>query len=69
MLLLVMRDAGGAIAPSTVALENPLSVDEADGMLSKLANGGHLRVESHDGTPYYVLPSPPRPGPLGRFQE
>ena len=65
-LLLAMRDAGGAITPATAALETPLTVDEADGILSKLANDGHLRVESHDGALYYVLPSPPRPGPLGR---
>ena len=64
--LLAMRDAGDTITPATVALETPLTVDEADGMLTKLANDGHLRVEGHDGALYYVLPSPPRPGPLGR---
>lgn len=36
-------------------------------MLSRLASAGHLRVEIHEGTVYYVLPDKlPPPGPLGR---
>ena len=66
-LLLAIRDAGGAITPVGAALETPLTVDEADGILLRLANDGHLRVESHDGTLYYVLPAGlPPDGPLGR---
>ncbi len=66
-LLLAIRDAGGEITPVRAALETPLTVDEADWMLSRLANDGHLRVESHDGTLYYVLPGKlPPSGPLGR---
>ena len=66
-LLLAIRDAGGAITPVGTALETPLTVDEADVMLSRLANDGHLRVESHDGALYYVLPADlPPAGPLGR---
>lgn len=66
-LLLAIRDVGGAITPVGAALETPLTVDEADGMLSRLANDGHLRVESHDGTLYYILPGKlPPSGPLGR---
>ena len=69
LLLLAIRDAGGAITPVSAALETSLTVDEADGMLSRLANDGHLRVEGHDGTLYYVLPHKlPPPGPLGRGQ-
>ena len=66
LLLLAIRDAGGAITLVTAAFETPLTVDEADAMLSKLANDRHLGVESYNGALYYVLPSPPRPGPLGR---
>ena len=66
-LLLAIRDAGGAITPVSAALETPLTVDEAEGMLSRLANDGHLRVEGHDGTLYYILPDKlPPSGPLGR---
>ena len=67
VLLLAIRDAGGAITPVGAALETPLTVDEAEGMLLRLANDGHLGVESHDGTLYYVLPRGlPPAGPLGR---
>lgn len=67
LLLLATRDAGGAITAVRAALETPLTVDEADGILSKLANDGHLRVEGYDGTLYYVLPADlPPSGPLGR---
>lgn len=66
-LLLAIRDAGGEITPVGAALATPLSVDEAEGILLRLANDGHLRVESHDGTLYYVLPGKlPLAGPLGR---
>ncbi|QIN78566.1 hypothetical protein GBA65_08585 [Rubrobacter marinus] len=66
-LLLALRDSGGAITPVGAALETPLTVGEAEGMLLKLANEGHLRVESHDGALYYVLPADrPPSGPLGR---
>ena len=67
LLLLATRDAGGTITAVRAALETPLTVDEADGILSKLANDGHLRVEGYDGTLYYVLPADlPPSGPLGR---
>lgn len=66
-MLMAIRDAGGAITPVEAALDTPLTVDEADGMLSRLASGGHLRVESHDGNLYYALPDKlPPSGPLGR---
>ncbi len=66
-MLLATRDAGGAITAVGAALETPLTVDEAEGILVRLANDGHLRVESHDGALYYVLPVDlPPSGPLGR---
>ena len=67
LVLLAIRDAGGAITPVGAALETPLTVDEAEGVLLRLAHDGHLGVESHDGTLYYVLPRKlPPAGPLGR---
>ena len=67
LLLLAIRDAGGAITPVGAALETPLTVDEAEAILRRLANDGHLGVASHDGTLYYVLPAHlPPAGPLGR---
>jgi hypothetical protein len=55
-LLMVLRDVG-SITPIQAALETSLTVDEAEEILSCLANRGHLYVESRDGTLYYVLPS------------
>ena len=67
LLLLAIRDAGGAITPVGAALETPLTVDEAEGILLRLANDGHLGVESYGGTLYYVLPAAlPPSGPLER---
>jgi hypothetical protein len=37
-------------------METSLTVREADGMLSELAGGGHLAVESRDGALFYSLP-------------
>ena len=37
-------------------METSLTVREADGMLSELAGGGHLAVESRDGALFYALP-------------
>lgn len=55
-LLSAIRDSGGSITPAEAAMETSLTVREADKMLSELASGGHLQVESRDGTLYYVLP-------------
>ncbi|MGB3682899.1 MAG: hypothetical protein WA990_10495 [Rubrobacteraceae bacterium] len=54
-LLSAIRD-NGSITPAEVAMETSLTVREADGMLSELANGGHLQVEGRDGALYYLLP-------------
>jgi hypothetical protein len=54
-LLVAMRDAGGAITPVEAALETSLTVDEAERMLSHLAERGHLRAESRNGALYYAI--------------
>jgi hypothetical protein len=55
-LLLAIQDAGGSITPIEAALGTSLTVDEADEILSHLANRGHLLVESRDGMISYALP-------------
>ena len=55
-LLLAMRNNKGSITPAEAAMETSLTVSEADKMLSELAGGGHLHVESSEGTLVYRLP-------------
>jgi hypothetical protein len=55
-LLSAIRDNGGGITPAEAAMATSLTVREADGMLSELAAGGHLAVESRDGALFYALP-------------
>jgi hypothetical protein len=55
-LLLAIRDNTGSITPAEAAMETSLTIGEADKMLSELAAGGHLRVESSEGTLFYRLP-------------
>lgn len=55
-LLSAIRDAGGSITPAEAAMETSLTVKEADRMLSELAGGGHLFVESDGGALRYSLP-------------
>ncbi len=55
-LLMVIRDSGGGITPVEAALETPLTVDEAEEILSRFADRGHLVVESRDGALFYALP-------------
>lgn len=55
-LLLAIRDNGGSITPAEAVMETSLSVREADRMLSELAGEGHLRLESEEGSLFYVLP-------------
>jgi hypothetical protein len=55
-LLSAIRDNGGSITPAEAAMETSLTVREADAMLSELAGGGHLAVESRHGTLFYSLP-------------
>jgi hypothetical protein len=60
-LLSAIRDNGGSITPAEAAMETSLTVREADKMLSELAGGGHLAVESRGGALFYSLPR--RSGP------
>jgi hypothetical protein len=55
-LLSAIRDNGGSITPAEAAMETSLTVREADEMLSELAGGGHLAVESKKGSLFYALP-------------
>src|ERR687893_873479 len=61
-LLSAIRDNGGAITPAEAAMETSLTVKEADRMLSELAGGGHLAVESREGSLFYALPRRRSPG-------
>jgi hypothetical protein len=54
-LLIAIRDAG-SITPIEAALETSLTVDEAEEILTRLADRGHLLVESNDGALFYALP-------------
>jgi hypothetical protein len=56
-LLSAIRDNGGSITPAEAAMETSLTVRDADRMLSELAGGGHLTVESMGGTLRYSHPS------------
>jgi hypothetical protein len=56
-LLSAMRNNMGCITSAEAAMETSLTVKEADKMLSELAAGGHLQVESSEGTLVYRLPS------------
>jgi hypothetical protein len=55
-LLMAIRDSRDGITPVEAALETSLSVDEAEEILTRLVNRGHLLVESRDGTLSYALP-------------
>jgi hypothetical protein len=61
-LLSAIRDNGGSITPAEAAMETSLTVREADRMLSELAGGGHLTVESKEGSLFYALPRRRSPG-------
>jgi hypothetical protein len=53
--LLEAIDRHGEITPARAALETPLTVAEADRMLSDLAKGGHLEVRVEGGKLLYGL--------------
>ncbi len=55
-LLMAIQDAGGGITPVEAALETSLTVDEAEEILTRFADRGHLVVHSHDGALLYALP-------------
>lgn len=64
-LLSAIRENGGSITPAEAAMETSLTVREADAMLSELAGGGHLAVESRDGSLFYALPTRSKDPELG----
>jgi hypothetical protein len=53
-LLGALREEG-ELTPAQAAMETSLTVEEADGMLRKLAEGGHLQVRVHGGGLFYSL--------------
>jgi hypothetical protein len=53
-LLGALRDHG-ELTPAQAAMETSLTVEEADGMLQRLAEGGHLRVRVRGGGLFYSL--------------
>ena len=65
-LLSAIRDNGGSITPAEASMETSLTVREADKMLSELAGGGHLAVESRGGALFYSLPGRSSPELGGR---
>jgi hypothetical protein len=55
-LLMAILDAGGSVTPVEAALQTSLTVDEAEEILTRFADRGHLLVESRDGVLSYALP-------------
>jgi hypothetical protein len=53
-LLGALRDHG-ELTPAQAAMETSLTVEEADGMLRGLAEGGHLQVRVRGGGLFYSL--------------
>lgn len=60
-LLPAIRDNGGSVTSAEAAMETSLTVRKADGMLSELAAGGHLIVESKNRSLFYSLASSSEP--------
>jgi len=54
-LLIAILDAGN-ITPVEAALKTSLTVDEAEEILTRLADRGHLLAQSRDGALFYALP-------------
>ena len=54
-LLLAILDREGSITPVEAAHETSLTVDEAEGTMTRLAARGHLMVEGRDGALFYTL--------------
>ena len=64
-LLMAIRAADDGITPVEAALETSLTVDEAEEILTSLADRGHLVVQSRDAALLYALPGR-RPTPEPR---
>jgi hypothetical protein len=55
-LLMALLDAGGSITPVEAALRTSLTVDEAEQILTRFADRGHLLIQSRDGALLYAMP-------------
>ena len=55
-LLMAIQAADSGITPVEAALETSLTVDEAEEILTRFADRGHLVVQSRDGALLYALP-------------
>jgi hypothetical protein len=64
-LLMALQTAGDGITPVEAALKTSLTVDEAEDILTSLADRGHLVVQSRGAALLYTLPGG-RPGPEPR---
>jgi hypothetical protein len=53
-LLMAILDAGGSITPVEAALRTSLTVDEAEQVLTRFADRGHLLVQRRDGALLYA---------------
>ncbi len=62
---MAILDVGGSITPVEAALQTSLTVDEAEEILTRFADRGHLLVESRDGVLSYALPGNRAAGPGG----
>ena len=55
-LLMAILDAGGSITPVEAALKTSLTVDEAEQILTRFADRGHILIHSRDGALLYAMP-------------
>jgi hypothetical protein len=55
-LLMALQTAGDGITPVEAALKTSLTVDEAEDILTSLADRGHLVVQSRGAALLYTLP-------------
>ena len=56
LLLMMILDAGGSITPVETALRTSLTIDEAEQILTRSADRGHLLIQNRDAVLFYVLP-------------
>jgi hypothetical protein len=54
-LLMAILDAGGSITPVEAALKTSLTVDEAEQILTRFADRGHILIHSRDGALLYAM--------------
>jgi hypothetical protein len=54
-LLMAILDAGGSIMPVEAALKTSLTVDEAEQILTRFADRGHILIHSRDGALLYAM--------------